>query len=185
MHAAQADHAEEVLDMVLPAGHQPAKVMEPSEKSLDSPTSAVAAKRATILRRCSPLSTMRCDHFDAITLGQISIQAVTVICFVANQSCWKAVEEAVPEDAFDKLAVKMGWASPNSPPFEIKDYQRAAAELGQTARDLTELTRESRATVTTWIWLSALATAAVILFAAATVVTAELVYRRLARPSNL
>ncbi len=90
--------------MVLPAGHQPAKVMEPSEKSLDSPTSAVAAKRATILRRCSPLSTMRCDHFDAITLGQISIQAVTVICFVANQSCWKAVEEAVPEDAFDKLA---------------------------------------------------------------------------------
>ena len=88
-------------------------------------------------------------------------------------------------DAFDKLAVKMGWASPNSPPFEIKDYQRAAAELGQTARDLTELTRESRATVTTWIWLAALAAAAVILFAAATVVTAALVYRRLARPSNL
>jgi hypothetical protein len=100
----QADHAEEVLDMVLPAGHQPAKVMEPSEKSLDSPTSAVPAKRATILRRCSPLSTMRCDHFDAITLGQISIQAVTVICFVANESCWEAVEEAVPEDAFDKPA---------------------------------------------------------------------------------
>ena len=75
MHAPQADHAEEVLDVVLPAGHQPAKVMEPSEKSLDSPPSTVATRRATILRR-----------------------------FVANQSCWKAVEEAVPEDAFDKLA---------------------------------------------------------------------------------
>jgi hypothetical protein len=87
-------------------------------------------------------------------------------------------------DAFDKLAVKMGWATPNSPPFEIKDYQKAAAEFGQTARDLTELTRESRATVTTWIWLAALAIAGLILFAAATVVTAALIYRRLARPVN-
>jgi hypothetical protein len=104
LHAPQADHAEEVLDMLLPTGHQPAKVMEPSEKSLDSPTSPVATQRATILRRCSPHSTMRCDPIDAITLGQISIQPVTVICFVANQGSGEAVEEAVPEDAFDKLA---------------------------------------------------------------------------------
>jgi hypothetical protein len=85
-------------------------------------------------------------------------------------------------DAFDKLAVKMGWANPNSPPFEIKDYQKAAAEFGQTARELTELTRESRAAVKTWIWFAALAIAGLILFAAAAVVTAALIYRRLARP---
>jgi hypothetical protein len=60
--------------------------------------------RRTMPRRYSPHSTMRCDHFDALAFGQISIQAVTVICFVANQQCWEAVEEAVPEDAFDKLA---------------------------------------------------------------------------------
>lgn len=54
-------------------------------------------------------------------------------------------------DAFDQLAVKMGWANPNSPPFEIKDYQKAAAEFGQTARELTDLTRESRDAVKTWI----------------------------------
>ncbi len=30
---------------------------------------------------------MRCDHFDAIALGQLSIQAVTVVGFVADQSC--------------------------------------------------------------------------------------------------
>src|ERR1700730_6790072 len=104
LHAPQADRAEEVLDVVLPAGHQPAKVMEPNKKSLDSPTSTVATQRATILRRYSPHSTMQCDHFDAITFGQISIQAVTVICFVANQPCWEAVEEAVLGDGFDKLA---------------------------------------------------------------------------------
>lgn len=33
-HAPQADRVEEVLDVVLPADHQPTKVMDPSEKSL-------------------------------------------------------------------------------------------------------------------------------------------------------
>ena len=47
---------------------------------------------------------MRCDHLDAIAVGQLSIQAVTVIGFVADQSCREGVEEAVSEDAFDKLA---------------------------------------------------------------------------------
>src|SRR5438876_7940691 len=35
----------------------------------------------------SALSAMRCDHFDAIALGQLSIQAVTVVGFVADQLC--------------------------------------------------------------------------------------------------
>ena len=47
---------------------------------------------------------MRGDHLDAITLGQISIQAVTVIGFIADQSCREGVEEAVSEDAFHELA---------------------------------------------------------------------------------
>src|SRR5947199_8305914 len=75
-------------------------MMQPGEKSFDSPTSAVATQRATMLRRPSALSAMRCDHFDAIALGQLSIQAVTVVGFVADQSC----REAVSEDAFDELA---------------------------------------------------------------------------------
>jgi hypothetical protein len=85
-------------------------------------------------------------------------------------------------DAFDRLALKMGWENSNSPPFEIKDYEKAAGQLGQTARDLTALTRESRDAVRSWIWLATLALAGLILFAAATVVTAALIYRRLARP---
>src|SRR2546425_8844562 len=47
---------------------------------------------------------MRCDHFDAIALGQLSIQAVTVVGFVADQSCREGGEKAVSEDAFDELA---------------------------------------------------------------------------------
>jgi hypothetical protein len=56
------------------------------------------------LRRRLALSTMRCDHLDAIALGQISIQAVTVIGLVADQSRREVIEEAVSEDAFDEFA---------------------------------------------------------------------------------
>jgi len=45
LHATQADHAKEVLDLVVPAGCEPAKVMEPSEKSHDSPTFGVTPQR--------------------------------------------------------------------------------------------------------------------------------------------
>jgi hypothetical protein len=33
LYATQADHAEKVLDLVLPADHEPTKMMEPGEKS--------------------------------------------------------------------------------------------------------------------------------------------------------
>lgn len=79
-------------------------MMEPGEKSLYSPTFAVAAQRTAILRRRPAFSAMRCDHLDAVALGQVSIQAVTVIRFIADQSCRKGIEEALPEDAFDELA---------------------------------------------------------------------------------
>ena len=79
-------------------------MMEPSEKSFHSPTSPVAAQRTTILRRRPALSAMGCDHLDAVTLGQVPIQTVTVVGFVADQSRREGVEEAVSEDAFDELA---------------------------------------------------------------------------------
>lgn len=78
--------------------------MQPGKQSFDSPTSLVAAQRTTILRRRPALSKMRCNHLDAIVLGQISIQAVTVRRFVADQSFREGVEEAVSEDAFDESA---------------------------------------------------------------------------------
>ena len=104
MHTAESNHAEEVLDVVLPANHKPTEMMEPSEKAFYSPTPAVAAQRTTILRRRPALSAMGCDHLDAVTLSQVPIQTVTVVGFVADQSRREGVEEAVSEDAFDELA---------------------------------------------------------------------------------
>ena len=48
---------------------------------------------------------MRGDHHDAVALCQVTIQRVTVIGSVADQSCREGVEEAVSEDAFNELAV--------------------------------------------------------------------------------
>jgi hypothetical protein len=104
LHATETNHAEEVLDVVLPADHEPTKMMEPGKQSFDSPTSAVAAQRTTILRRRPALSAMGCDDLDAVTLGQVPIQTVTVVRFVADQSRREGVEETVSEDAFDELA---------------------------------------------------------------------------------
>jgi hypothetical protein len=47
---------------------------------------------------------MGCDHLDALTLGQVRIQTVTVVGFVADQSRREGVEEAVSEEAVDELA---------------------------------------------------------------------------------
>jgi hypothetical protein len=90
--------------VVLPADDQPTKVMQPSKKSFhrerlryrrNGRPSCVGSRRSP---RWGAIT------LDAIVLGQVSIQAVTVIRFVADQSCREGVEEAVSEDAFDELA---------------------------------------------------------------------------------
>jgi len=79
-------------------------MMKPGKQSFDPPTAAVAAQRAAILCGHPALAAMRCDHLDAIALGQITIQTITVVSLVADQARREGVEEAVSEDAFDELA---------------------------------------------------------------------------------
>ena len=52
---------------------------------VEASTGQLATQGTTVLRGGATLSAMRCDHLDAIAFGQISIQAVTVIGFVADQ----------------------------------------------------------------------------------------------------
>jgi hypothetical protein len=58
LYATEAHHAQEVIDVVLPANHQPTEVMKPGEGSFYSPTSAVAAQRTTVLRRHTAIISM-------------------------------------------------------------------------------------------------------------------------------
>jgi hypothetical protein len=101
--ATETSHAEESFDVALPVDHQPTKMMQPGRQSFHSPTS-VTTQGTTILRRDATLAAMGCDCLDAVALRRISIQAVAVIGLVADQSQREAVEEALSEDDFDKLA---------------------------------------------------------------------------------
>ena len=85
LHATQADHAKEGLNVVTPANHQPTKMVVPNEYSLDSPAFATTALYTSVLGRAPERSGLRCDHLDAVALGQVPIQTVTVIGFVADQ----------------------------------------------------------------------------------------------------
>ena len=91
--------------MVLPADDQATKVMQPGKESFHSPTPAVTPQRTAILRGFPALPAMRCDHLDTVAVGQVLVQAIAVVGFVADQPRWEGVEEAVPEDAFDELAL--------------------------------------------------------------------------------
>ena len=73
LYATETHHAEEILDVVLPADNQAAKMVQPSKESFHSPTPAVAPQRVTVLCGFPALSAMGCDHLDAIALGQIMI----------------------------------------------------------------------------------------------------------------
>ena len=43
MEAGEVDESEEVFDVVFPAGHQTAEVVQPGEEALDLPAFAVAS----------------------------------------------------------------------------------------------------------------------------------------------
>jgi hypothetical protein len=101
----QARHAEEVLDVVFPADDKARKVMQPGKESFHSPTPAVTPQRTAILRGFPALPAMRCDHLDTVAVGQVLVQAVAVVGFVADQPRREGVEEAVPENAVDELAL--------------------------------------------------------------------------------
>ena len=140
LHLAEADHAEEVLDVVFPADHEPTKVMQPGEESFPSPASAIATQWTPVLRGRSPLSAMGCDHLNPVAFGQIVVQSVTVIGLVADQSCREGVEEAVPGDPFNELAfVRRSTFDTNGERKtviigESDDFRPFAAFGGPTAR---------------------------------------------------
>lgn len=86
---------------------------------------------------------------------------------------------------FDKVARAVGLAGPQPLQFQITQYQKAAVDMGQAARNLTELMRESRIAVNTWIVMLTLAAAAIIVLTAAAIVASMLIYRRMVKAWNL
>jgi hypothetical protein len=92
---------------------EPTKVMQPSKQLLYSPTPSIAAQRATVLCRLRAFPFMRCKHLDSITGGQVTIQAVAVIAFIANQPSREAVEETMTENSFPPVGIRVAKRFPH------------------------------------------------------------------------
>ena len=83
--ASEVNEALEVLGVSLPAGDEPAEVVEPREESFDLPTADIATQLATILGSVFPVRSIGRDHLDLALFPEAAIQAVTVVRFVTNQ----------------------------------------------------------------------------------------------------
>lgn len=92
--AGQLQHAEEVLDVILPTGDQPAGVVQPGEEAFDLPATAGSTQRASVLGRRAPAAAMPGDHLDAVLLAQDLIEGIAVVAAVADQSIGEFGEEA-------------------------------------------------------------------------------------------
>ena len=92
--AGQLQHAEEVLDVILPAGDQPAGIVEPGEEAFDLPATASPAQRTPLLSRGATAAAMPGDHLDAVPLAQEVIERVAVVPTVTDQSVGEVGEEA-------------------------------------------------------------------------------------------
>jgi len=102
----KVDEAEEVFDAVLPAGDEAAEVVHPGKEPFYFPASAIAAQFTSILG-FAPALPVRSDQFDAIFLGELLVERVGVVGFVANEPGWEFVEKASGKNLFHKLA--LGW----------------------------------------------------------------------------
>ena len=75
VEAGEVHEAEEVLDVVFPAGDQATEVVHPGKESFHLPASAVAAQHTAILGLTSA-PTVGSDQFDAVCSGELLVEPV-------------------------------------------------------------------------------------------------------------
>ena len=89
--------------MTFPPSDQAAGVVQPREEAFNDPAPLVAAQGASILRRrAHAIRSMRRDQLDPEFLGQVRIQRVAVIRFVADQLRGVVGDEPVLERRRDE-----------------------------------------------------------------------------------
>lgn len=88
--------------MVLVAGHQPAKVLQPGEESLDLPAAVVATERAAILRDVLPIRPVWRNELDPALRLEPRIERIGVVRSVADQAFGAAEGGEGVEGRFDE-----------------------------------------------------------------------------------
>jgi hypothetical protein len=102
-HASELEHADEVLDVAFPSGHEAPRVVEPGEEALDDPPALIAAEHPPILRRWTDaVMAMRRNELDAEGRPQLGVERVAVVRAVANQARRIGGDEPVVERRGDE-----------------------------------------------------------------------------------
>jgi hypothetical protein len=102
--AAELHEAEEILDVVLPSGDEAAEGVHPGEEPFYFPAATVATQLSPILSLAAP-APIGCDQFDVVFLGELLVELVRVVGFVADEPGREFVEEASGKNLLHKLAL--------------------------------------------------------------------------------
>ena len=129
----EVDKSLEVFSMVFIANDQTTEVEEPGKQPLDLPSPSIASQWSTVLGRLSTTpSPMRGNHLGAVLLSEFSIQPVTVVCLVPNESFGRFVDDALIQCLGDQL--HFSWRSTFCPQGERKTMAVCNAhDLGSLA----------------------------------------------------
>jgi hypothetical protein len=90
--------------VVFPSSDKPAEVVHPGEQPFHFPAPFVAAQFAPVLG-LAPAAAVGRDHLDAAFIGELLIERVRTVGFVADQPRREFVEEASDKNLFHKLAL--------------------------------------------------------------------------------
>ena len=98
----QMDQPEEIVRVSLPPCDDAAEVMKPSEQAFDLPTTTPASKRSTILCARAAIRPMGSNQLNVVVGGEMVVQPVAVVGFVADQSGGELFEEPGREGGVDE-----------------------------------------------------------------------------------
>lgn len=102
--ASEADEAEEVLGVAIPAVGDAAVVEEPGEQALDLPAPPVAAQRSAVLGvRALAVRAMRRDQLDPSFLAKALVERIAVVSSVSNKTIGCEAEKAGVDRRFEEL----------------------------------------------------------------------------------
>jgi len=98
----EVNHPEKVIRVALPARDDAPEVVVPGEEPLDLPTPPSPAQRPTVLRACPTMRKMWSDQFDVVGGGEMLVEAIAIVGFVADQTLRELFEETRGERGVDE-----------------------------------------------------------------------------------
>lgn len=75
LKAGKVDEAEEVFDVIFPAGDESSEGVHPGEEPLDFPAAAIASQRSSILGLAFTVGAAGRDQLDSVRCWQVSSRA--------------------------------------------------------------------------------------------------------------